>query len=442
MTAPASPATDGAALGGLLDHAPCGFVSVADDGALLAVNATLHEMLGYAPGELEGARVDALLTMGSRLFYQTHLFPMVRLHGRAEEIFLLLRHKDGGEVGVLVNVARRERGGAFANDCVMMRVVERRKFEDELLRARRDADEARALAEARARELGEANELLEQQALELELQHQQMQEQAAELEAQAEALQEANAALQARGEELERLRGVAEEANRAKSTFLAVMSHELRTPLNAIGGYVQLIDMEIHGPVTPPQREALARIERSQKHLLRLINDVLNLARIEAGRVEFLVEEVGLAALLADVAPMVEPQMAARGIAFDLSVEPGVAVRADREKVQQVVLNLLSNACKFTPPGGRVSVDAATRAQRPGEVFLRVRDTGIGIPPEKLEAVFQPFVQVDMSRTRASEGSGLGLAISRDLARGMGGDLRARSVEGEGSTFTLTLPRA
>ncbi|HEX2204710.1 MAG TPA: PAS domain-containing sensor histidine kinase [Longimicrobium sp.] len=442
MTGPASPAAGGAALGELLDHAPCGFVSFADDGTLLAVNATLREMLGYARGELEGARIDRLLTVGSRLFYQTHFFPMVRLHGRAEEVFLLLRHRDGGDVGVLVNAARRERGGAFVSDCVMMRVAERRKFEDELLRARRAADEARAEAEARARALAEANDLLEQQALELELNHQQLGEQAAELEAQAEALQEANHALVVRGEELDRLRGVAEEANRAKSSFLAVMSHELRTPLNAIGGYVQLLDMEIHGPVNEAQRGALERIERSHRHLLRLINDVLNLARIEAGRVEFLVEEVDLAALLADVAPMVEPQMAAREVRFETAVEPGVTARADREKVQQIVLNLLSNAAKFTPPGGRVTVDVASRADRPGEVFLRVGDTGIGIPPEKLEAVFQPFVQVDMSRTRASEGSGLGLAISRDLARGMGGDLRARSIEGEGSTFTLTLPRA
>ncbi|HEX8696768.1 MAG TPA: PAS domain-containing sensor histidine kinase [Longimicrobium sp.] len=431
----ATPAADGAALGELLDHAPCGFVSFADDGTITAANATLAEMLGYARGELEGRPIDAILTTGSRIFYQTHFFPLVRLHGRAEEVFLLLRAKDGGDVGVLANAARRERGGAFANDCVLMRVVERRKFEDELLRARKEAERARAAAEASEAELRRANALLEEQAVELELQQERLQEQATELEA-------ANGALVEHGRELERQRAAAEEANRAKSSFLAVMSHELRTPLNAIAGYVQLLEMGIHGPVTEAQLLALGRIGRSQQHLLRLINDVLNLARIESGRVEYVLEDVDLAELLATVAPMVEPQLAARGLALEVGVEPGVVAWADREKVQQVVINLLSNAIKFTPQGGRVSVNAASRPERPDVVYLRVADTGIGIPPELQASVFEPFVQVDMSRTRRSEGTGLGLAISRDLARGMGGDLRVRSEEGRGSTFTLTLPRA
>jgi PAS domain S-box-containing protein len=425
---PAPPAADRSALGELLDHAPCGFVSFADDGTLTAANATLAEMLGYAPGELEGMRLEAILSVGSRLFYQTHFFPLVRLHGRAEEVFLLLRAKDGSDVGVLANAARRERGGAFANDCVFVRVAERRKFEDELLRARREAERARAEAEAHEEELRRANALLEAQAVELELQQQALQDQAAELASQA--------------EELERQRAAAEEANRAKSSFLAVMSHELRTPLNAIAGYVQLLEMGIHGPLNEAQLDALARIGRGQQHLLRLINDVLNLARIEAGRVDFLVEEVNLASLLATVVPLVEPQLAEKGLELAVDVEPGLAARADREKVQQIVINLLGNAVKFTPPGGRVTVDAASRADRPGVVYLRVSDTGIGIPHEKQAAVFEPFVQVDMSRTRRSEGTGLGLTISRDLARGMGGDLRVRSEPGRGSTFTLTLPRA
>ncbi|HEV7586551.1 MAG TPA: HAMP domain-containing sensor histidine kinase [Longimicrobium sp.] len=224
-----------------------------------------------------------------------------------------------------------------------------------------------------------------------------------------------------------------------KSAFLAVMSHELRTPLNAIGGYVQLMEMGIHGPVTDAQREALGRVERSQKHLLRLINYVLNLARIESGRVEYVLEDVDLAGLMGDVTPMVEPQMTAKALTLDVAVAAGTVARADREKVQQIVINLLSNAIKFTPAGGRVRVQAR-RADGPREVLLSVADTGIGIAPEKQASVFDPFVQVDMSRTRRSEGSGLGLAISRDLARGMGGDLRLESILGEGSTFTLTLP--
>jgi len=427
------------ALDPLLDLAPAGFLSFADDGTITAANATLAEMLGWAPGELEGRRMEAILTVGARLFWQTHFFPMVRMHGRAEEVFLVLRAADGSDVAVLANAVRRERAGAWANDCVVMRVRERRKFEEELLRARREADRARAEVEDHAEELRVTNEHLEATAVEMELQQEQLREQAVELEAQADHLQALNDALQERTDEADRQRAAADEANRAKSAFLAVMSHELRTPLNAIGGYVQLLEMGIHGPVTDAQREALGRVERSQKHLLRLINDVLNLARIESGRVEFVLEDVDLGVLMADVTPMVEPQMNAKELALEVDAAPGAVARADREKVQQIVINLLSNAIKFTPAGGRVRV-RARRVDDAGEVLLSVEDTGIGIPPEKQASVFDPFVQVDMSRTRGTEGSGLGLAISRDLARGMGGDLRVESTVGAGSTFTLTLP--
>ncbi|HKP77160.1 MAG TPA: ATP-binding protein [Longimicrobiaceae bacterium] len=425
------------ALDPLLDHAPAGYLSVADDGLITCANATLAELLGHAPGALEGKRVDAILTMGARLFWQTHFFPLVRMHGRADEVFLVLRAADGSDVAVLANAVRRERDGGWSSDCVLMRVKERRKFEEELLRARKEADRARAEVEEHAEELRTTNEQLEEAAVEMELQQEQLREQAVELETQADHLKALNDALQERSDEADRQRAAAEEANRAKSAFLAVMSHELRTPLNAIGGYVQLLEMGIHGPVTDAQREALGRVERSQKHLLRLINDVLNLARIESGRVEYVLEPVDLAALMADVATMVEPQIGAKGLGLDVNVPAGVVARADREKVQQVVINLLSNALKFTPAGGRVRVDAS----RDGRVVcLAVADTGIGIPPEKQASVFDPFVQVDMSRTRRSEGSGLGLAISRDLARGMGGDLALASAEGQGSTFTLSLP--
>ncbi len=450
MPEPGMPAPESRpVLGELLDGAPCGFVSFADDGTITAANATLAEMLGYARGELEGRRIESLMGVGTRIFYQTHFFPLVRMHGRAEEIFLLLRGKAGEEVGVLANAARHERGGAWGTDCVFMRVQERRKFEDELLRARRaaeqsraEAEDARALAEAQAAELREANETLEAQAMELDLQHQQLQEAAAEMEAQAEELSAVNLELIERTEEADRQRDAAEDANRAKSSFLAVMSHELRTPLNAIAGYVQLLEMGIHGPVTEAQLGALDRIERSQKHLLRLINEVLNLARIEAGHVEYVLEDVRVPELLEAVWPLVEPQLAERGLSYAAEAGSRLVMRADREKVQQILINLLSNAIKFTPAGGRITVEAHAREDAPGLVFVRVADTGIGIPRNKQGSVFEPFVQVDMSRTRRSQGTGLGLAISRDLARGMGGDLRVRSEEGRGSTFTLSLPAA
>jgi signal transduction histidine kinase len=394
-------------VGDLLDIAPCGFVSFTDDGTMHVVNSTLLQMLGYERGDLLGRHVETILTVGTRIFYQTHFFPLVKLHGRAEEIFLLLRKKNDDEVGVLTNAVRRHRGESEVIDCVFMRVQERRKYEDELLRAKREAEEARR-----------------------------------KLEKASEELQTANEELIARSEELELQRTVAEEANRAKTEFLAVMSHELRTPLNAIGGYTQLIEMGVHGAVSEAQRDALDRIARSQRHLLRLINDLLNLARIESGRVDYTIADVRLADVLAGVAPLIEPQISDKGLVFETDVAPELAVRADREKLQQIVLNLLTNAVKFTPSGGRVSVDAARRVDLPNVVFLRVSDTGVGVPADMLERIFEAFVQVDVRRRGRAEGTGLGLAISRDLARGMGGDLRARSDGGKGSTFTLSMPAA
>jgi len=241
-------------------------------------------------------------------------------------------------------------------------------------------------------------------------------------------------------------RVAAERANRAKSDFLAVMSHELRTPLNAIGGYTQILEMGLHGPITDEQREALERIGRAQRHLLGLINNVLNLARIETGHVEYRIRPVLVSSVLADLASLVQPQFAARQISLvsRLPEEDGdaeVYVAADREKLIQILTNLLGNAAKFTPAHGEVEM-RLTRGARDGEVMIIVRDSGPGIPSDKLELIFEPFVQLERSLTTPAEGAGLGLAISRDLARGMGGDLRADSIQGHGAALILTLPRA
>lgn len=394
----------------LLDHAPCGFVSFRDDGVVVHINSTLLERLGFARDDLVGRHIETILGVPARIFYQTHFFPLVKLHGRAQEVFMLLRARDGSDVGMLCNAARRTDNEAVT-DCVFMEVRERRKFEEALLQARQAAEQASS----------------------------QLEEQAVELELQSEALHSANQALQELNEELEKQRAAADEANHAKSNFLAVMSHELRTPLNAIGGYVQLLEMEVHGPITREQRGPLNRIDRSQRHLLRLINDVLNLSRIEAGRVDYVVEPVPVAEVVNSVLPMVEPQLQSKGLDIESSVSPYLVATADREKVQQILLNLLTNALKFTGHGGSIRLEAGTSNET--HLYIRVIDTGIGIPDEMLDKVFEPFVQVDATHSRSAEGTGLGLAISRDLARGMRGDLRAQSAEGRGSTFELTLPR-
>ncbi|HEY0777499.1 MAG TPA: PAS domain S-box protein [Gemmatirosa sp.] len=250
--------------------------------------------------------------------------------------------------------------------------------------------------------------------------------------------------------EAERQRAEALEASVAKTRFLANMSHELRTPLNAIQGHVQLLEMGLHGPVTAEQRTALDRVARAQQHLLALINDVLNFSKLEAGRVEYHVAPTRVVDVLRDIIPMIEPQVRAKGHALHVSLpedrgEDVLSVLADREKLGQILLNLLSNAVKFTPPGGRIEVALTGRegeAADPEVAYLSVRDDGIGIPRERQDAIFDPFVQVREGLTRPYEGTGLGLAISRDLARGMGGDLRVRSWEGTGSTFTVSLRRA
>ena len=253
----------------------------------------------------------------------------------------------------------------------------------------------------------------------------------------------AESSLRAAMRSAEQAREQAETANRGKSDFLATMSHELRTPLNAIQGYAELMELGIHGPVTPAQQEALRRIQTSQRHLLGLVNGVLNYARIETGNLHYTVSDVAVDAVLVTCEALIAPQATARGIALGIAPreERGAVpvVRADAEKLQQIVLNLLSNAVKFTEPGGRI--DVAARATG-ATVVVEVRDTGLGIPADQLERIFEPFVQVDARLTRTHEGVGLGLAISRDLARGMGGDLTVRSEIGRGSTFTLSLPRA
>jgi PAS domain S-box-containing protein len=238
--------------------------------------------------------------------------------------------------------------------------------------------------------------------------------------------------------EAESARAEAEAANRGKAEFLAVMSHELRTPLNAIGGYAELMEMGIRGPVTPEQTEDLRRIQNSQRHLLGLINEVLNYARLETGTVHYDLQDVRVRDVLAAAEALVLPQAAAKKLSLSVTeCPPDLKAKADTEKFRQVVVNLLSNAVKFTDAGGAISVSCAEGSD---SITVRVRDTGIGIDADKLDAIFDPFVQVRSDLTRPHEGTGLGLAISRDLARGMGGDLTVESGPGVGSTFVLSLP--
>src|SRR4051812_46818617 len=243
----------------------------------------------------------------------------------------------------------------------------------------------------------------------------------------------------------------AEAASKAKSEFLAIMSHELRTPLNAVLGYSELMELGISGPITDKMREQIGRIRMSATHLLGLVNDILDLAKVEAGRLQVSTGPCSAAGTLAAAIALIQPQAAARGL--ELSVTPApddsVIYRGDDERVRQILVNLLSNAVKFTAAGGKITVETAsskspdpdTRLQASRSyVSFRVTDTGAGIPPEKLISIFDPFVQAESGHSRSREGSGLGLTISRRLARLMGGDLTVKSSVGKGTTFTLWLP--
>jgi signal transduction histidine kinase len=291
---------------------------------------------------------------------------------------------------------------------------------------------SRETAERQARELARQAVALEKQATELS-------RQVAESRALSAALERSNARLREVAATADEARVAAETANRAKLDFLATMSHELRTPLNAISGYVELLKLEVGGPLAAQQRQYLDRVQHAQRHLLGLINNVLNFAKLESGRVEYALTDVPVDPVLRGMHALVQPQVAAKNIAYEYRpADRALTVRADREKLEQIVLNLLSNAVKFTPSGGRIAL-SGERGPNAG-IAIVVEDSGVGIPPDKLDAIFEPFVQVGPALTRERDGAGLGLAISRDLARAMGGDLSVTSQLGAGSRFTLVLP--
>lgn len=247
-------------------------------------------------------------------------------------------------------------------------------------------------------------------------------------------------------------RAEAEAASHAKSEFLTTMSHELRTPLNAIIGYSELLELGISGSLSEKQQAQVSRIANSGKHLLGLVNEILDLAKVEAGRLSVQSEAGRVMDVVEATLAIVAGRAESRGIDVRFNrCDPAVLFHGDSDRVRQVLVNLLNNAVKFTRPGGQVTIECAVVAQpdsgatvtgRGPWIRLSVSDTGIGIPAERISSIFDPFVQVESGHARSSDGSGLGLTISRRLARLMGGDLTVTSELGRGSTFSLWLDHA
>jgi PAS domain S-box-containing protein len=245
--------------------------------------------------------------------------------------------------------------------------------------------------------------------------------------------------VRARTAELVQVNEALEQAPRAKSEFLASMSHELRTPLNTIIGFSSILIQGMAGELNEEQHKQLEMVLQAGKRLLALVNEVLDLSRIEAGRVEVLPDSIDVAPMLMELAEQVRPQAEAKGLELDLKpCEAPKQIRSDRRKIEQILLNLLSNAVKFTESGTVTFTASCDGKQR---CVFTVADTGIGIPEDELELIFDEFHQMGIRNDPAAEGTGLGLAISRRLATLLGGSLTVESRVGEGSTFTLTVPR-
>lgn len=355
------------------DTAPCGLLSLGDDDTILLVNGTLAGWLGYKAEELVGRPVDAVLSIGGRIFFRTHISPLLKLKNRAEEIYFSLKCRNGEALAVLTNAARHERDGRWVSDCVFLPMRQRREYEDELLQAKK----------------------------------------------------------------------VADEATQAKARFLSMMSHELRTPMNAILGFGQLLQMD---ELNEFQNESVEHILKAGGHLLELINEVLDLSRIEADRLDVELEPVKASTTMSEAFEMARPLAAKAGIELRLRPDGDGHrwVRGDARRLRQILLNLLSNGIKYNREGGSVTLGCElVSPEQSGDERLRfiISDTGPGIAPDKLDKLFVPFERLGAEGSDI-EGTGLGLALCQRLTEAMDGHIGVHSVIGEGTSFWVEFPGA
>jgi PAS domain S-box-containing protein len=372
----------------LLEAAPDGIIEVDRQGTIVLLNAAAETLFGYSRDELLRQPVEVLIPEALRDRHTAH-----RDHYRAHAVsrpmgsglILFGRRRDGSMFPVEISLSPVKYADDFHVTAIVRDVSERNRAQERL----------QILQEEHARELAEAN-----------------------------------AELELRNREVER-------ANRLKSEFLASMSHELRTPLHTIIGFAELLSEQIEGNLNEKQKRFVNHIHRDSLHLLELINDILDLSKIEAGRLELRREVFDIEPALDEVLASVRPQSALRSIAINTSVPESFALEADRVRFKEILYNLLSNAVKFTPEGGRIDVSAL---RRDGQAEISVADSGVGIPPSEQEFIFQTFYQVGATTKGIREGTGLGLAITRRLVEMHGGRIWVESEVGKGSRFTFTIP--
>lgn len=378
----------------LFDHAPDPYVVTDGSGTIEEANAAAADLLGQPAKLLVGKPLATFVDQRSRTEFRSHLTSLA----------------DGAPIDKWTIDARVHEGRLVTLDATVSALEKRADGKSSLCWLLRDTSVRRETEESMQALNRSLNARVAQRTRELEL------------------------ALH--GEQVARKE--AEAANRIKSELFARLSHEFRTPLHAVSGYLEILQQNIHGNLNEEQRRDVERIHQAQEHLLTLVNMILDFAKLEGGPIELSMAEIPIEETLRGAEALVAPQFAKKGVRYShRKGDAKLSVFADREKVQQIVVNLLANAVKFTSGGGSVDLDWRVEDE---SVVVRVRDTGAGIPTDKIEQIFEPFVQLRAPGSVPTGGTGLGLAISRDLARAMGGDVSATSTVGVGSVFTLTLP--
>ncbi|WP_445665519.1 sensor histidine kinase [Fodinibius sp. AD559] len=353
-----------------INQIPCGYLEFNDEGILTQVNNRLCNLTDYSQEHLINNHIEHILTPGAKIFYQTHLFPMLKMEKQLNEIYLTFQSKKGENIPVLINAERTIENNEPINRCIVVQMERRSEYEDRILYDKKKA----------------------------------------------------------------------EKKSDKKEKLLSMMSHELRSPLNVILGMVDLLSNELNGDAKSEERKYLGLIKNASKDLARLADDILNFAKLESGYFEVNNEKLLLEEVLMNSFMMTMHDAEDKGIELTRSEKTELKVFADKDRLKQVIMNLLTNAVKYTEPGGEVILSTEKEGRFAN---IHVKDTGIGIPSKKIDQIFQPFNQMDNNNSGSSEsGFGLGLPISKKLVDLMGGHLTVSSKEGEGSIFSVSIPLA